>query len=518
MENENKEILEIKTEESSEADIATDTVTVKKRIGKAFYIYIAMSLILAGTIGYTGYYVYQVNTKYSHTFSEAISQDELDEVIELAEKEKELIEIEREINARDRELQSIIQQLGNLEDKQIETAQRYREINRIVNPSEQDKLEDILDLFERNMIIVDDAKILVLENLGFRVQAAFKQRSDTVKWRDDVIGSMFDNSMIAGGITGAFDSFEGGGSVGDVFGGIASGVIGGAPSFIQGEVMEALVPGIGGAIRGVGTIFNLVDLVKSLFSKDPPPALVNSMGSEQQIYADKLTAFIAAESVTYKDISNAAGYFYQMKSIANQLNAEADQISADIEAKSVYRKLKNMAAEYQANNKKIMLHLGYDESDLIDTEEVEDDSLINDLVYHLTEDEIEEEILRINRIGSGVSENWDNGYYTEVDLGNGNKAYFDDEVKIIHIFPDGRNSTYTREYYIEDGKLYFVHYYYHDSHRLYFKNDSLFRWRYSENVNDLNISINYDYDESQEYKAWESFALEEFYLYINQLN
>lgn len=86
-------------------------------------------------------------------------------------------------------------------------------------------------------------------------------------------------------------------------------------------------------------------------------------------------------------------------------------------------------------------------------------------------------------------------------------------VKCVIFKGDTNNSPYTRYYYYEGGKLIFAYLESDDSHRLYFKDDQMFRWRYASNTVEFSEADNHDNEDSAEFCKWESFALGEAYLY-----
>lgn len=77
-------------------------------------------------------------------------------------------------------------------------------------------------------------------------------------------------------------------------------------------------------------------------------------------------------------------------------------------------------------------------------------------------------------------------------------------------------SSYTRYYYYKDDKLIFAYIEGTDSHRLYFYNDRLFRWRYAKNAVKFSEADNHDNEDSPDFLKWQEFALDEAYQYTKK--
>ena len=99
--------------------------------------------------------------------------------------------------------------------------------------------------------------------------------------------------------------------------------------------------------------------------------------------------------------------------------------------------------------------------------------------------------------------NWANGKATNSHNG---------DIRMIEIQKNIDGISYIRRYNFSNGVLIFAHLEGADAHRLYFKNDKLFRWRYAESESKRDKAVNYDnIRDSEEYKNWENFSLEEAY-------
>lgn len=100
---------------------------------------------------------------------------------------------------------------------------------------------------------------------------------------------------------------------------------------------------------------------------------------------------------------------------------------------------------------------------------------------------------------------------SEVDINKDVIGYISDGVKAIYVKNGYDDYGYSRKYYYDNGKLIFAYFESNDAHRLYFKNDRLFRWRYSQNAADAQNAINHDSDNAEGYDTLEIFAIKEAY-------
>ena len=135
----------------------------------------------------------------------------------------------------------------------------------------------------------------------------------------------------------------------------------------------------------------------------------------------------------------------------------------------------------------------------------------NPIDYHSIS--VESEVLSIRETYNAIVSNKSAGYYRKENLRKGVDAYYDAEGNlacvIVYRGTDGigeYSKTYSRSYYFADGELFFAFYEGSDSHRLYFYEELLMRWRYTGNGAK---AVNHDFDFSEEYFLWEEFALNE---------
>lgn len=106
----------------------------------------------------------------------------------------------------------------------------------------------------------------------------------------------------------------------------------------------------------------------------------------------------------------------------------------------------------------------------------------------------------------------------EVDISKEVTGYISDGVNAIYVKKGYDNYEYSRKYYFDNGKLIFAYFESYDAHRLYFKNDRLFRWRYSQNAADSQNAVNHDLDNADGYDTLETFAINEAYMLLVKLS
>lgn len=132
----------------------------------------------------------------------------------------------------------------------------------------------------------------------------------------------------------------------------------------------------------------------------------------------------------------------------------------------------------------------------------------------LSNSEIEEEVLRIREVYNKIVSKKSKKKYDETSLADGVTTYSENgEIRLIAVKKGANYSEYIRYYYFEDKKLIFAYIEGSDSHRLYFKDDVLFRWRYASNAVKFSEAENHDNEDSADFRTWEVFALDEAYSY-----
>ena len=146
-----------------------------------------------------------------------------------------------------------------------------------------------------------------------------------------------------------------------------------------------------------------------------------------------------------------------------------------------------------------------------DTTEYED--IVSD--NQLTNDEIENEVLRIRAVYNDMVEKISNGTYVKTNLGNNVVEYSENgKVRSVVVGKGVNGISYTRYYYYENEKLMFAYLEGTDAHRLYFYNEKLFRWRYSRNAVKFSEADNHDNEDSPDFRKWQDFALDEAHQYV----
>jgi len=128
----------------------------------------------------------------------------------------------------------------------------------------------------------------------------------------------------------------------------------------------------------------------------------------------------------------------------------------------------------------------------------------------ITNEDIEDEVLRIRAVYNEIVQNRTNHIYLETELAEGVTGYLENgQVRCVIVRKGINDSQYTRYYYYEDGKLIFAYLEAEDSHRLYFKDEKIFRWRYASNSVIFSEADNHDNEDSAEFREWGAFALDE---------
>jgi hypothetical protein len=187
----------------------------KPRTKKAKKIIVSLGILsLLGVIAYVGIFTYQTIIKYNDVWNADITQSEVDE------KEKEIqlltqqiLDIENEqLQADmkiDNEIRSLEHQLTARESEYNESIKRHEDLNALIESS-QISIDDILDLYERNMVIIDEAKIAILNGLGHTIDSSyqFSQEEARKEWRNEIINELAGNSLVSSGIQGGLDAIS----------------------------------------------------------------------------------------------------------------------------------------------------------------------------------------------------------------------------------------------------------------------------------------------------------------------
>jgi hypothetical protein len=129
----------------------------------------------------------------------------------------------------------------------------------------------------------------------------------------------------------------------------------------------------------------------------------------------------------------------------------------------------------------------------------------------MSNSEIQDEVDRIRVIWEKDADAISNNTYNIIYVSSGITAYMDKgKVTRIAVEKGINDFDYLRIYEYENGNLIFAYIESLDSHRLYFKDGKLFRWRYTSNVIQEGEFIDHHYESnSKEYSQWQDFALNE---------
>ncbi len=129
-------------------------------------------------------------------------------------------------------------------------------------------------------------------------------------------------------------------------------------------------------------------------------------------------------------------------------------------------------------------------------------------------DDVEAEVSIIREEYNDIMGDISDGKLEASNIGSGVTSYsYNGDVKAVFVSKGIDNNEYSRKYYFDGGHLIFAYIEGKDANRLYFKNDRLFRWRYSPNALDPQDAINHDGDYADGYVELENYALNEGYHY-----
>lgn len=240
------------------------------------------------------------------------------------------------------------------------------------------------------------------------------------------------------------------------------------------------------------------------------------VGIGQNVDSSTLSYLSESTNGFYRNINSGVS----MESIYNEiyreqkelylLEYETDQKAEDLKERKIY-------VTYQDDNMDMRNVANFIPKELM--KEPEDyKELVNKST--ISNSEIENEILRIRAIWNADRKAMENKQYKVSKWANGKTAYSDNgQIKMIEIQKNIDGINYSRTYNYENGKLIFAYIESSDAHRLYFKNDNLFRWRYTVDANKRDNAINHDNQgDSEEFNKWGNFALDEGYKVYSEAN
>ncbi len=163
-------------------------------------------------------------------------------------------------------------------------------------------------------------------------------------------------------------------------------------------------------------------------------------------------------------------------------------------------------------------HISNEKLEAIEGSSSIEETIEEEYNINFAKEDVEEEILWIREKYNDIVANISEEKYEEYSLEEGVIAYCDDsELCAVVVSQNVNQNPYRRFYYYYDGKLIFAYYENDDAHRLYFHEEQLIRWRYSKDSTNAQDAVNYDLEQSQEYKSWESCVLDESNMYNEQI-
>lgn len=127
--------------------------------------------------------------------------------------------------------------------------------------------------------------------------------------------------------------------------------------------------------------------------------------------------------------------------------------------------------------------------------------------------DVEEEILKIRELFNEYGCLSLRSDFTKLE-GDG-ECYIDKDgsIKALVLKKGQGTSTkkddYSRYYYFKDGDLFFAYLEGNDSHRLYFKDGLMFRWRYCPNAQDSGNYVDHDLEGTDEFYYWQDYSYRE---------
>ncbi|HHX62108.1 MAG TPA: VWA domain-containing protein [Epulopiscium sp.] len=223
---------------------------------------------------------------------------------------------------------------------------------------------------------------------------------------------------------------------------------------------------------------------------------------------------------TLSHIANSTGGFYEnvssgisMETIYNEIYHQQKELyllEYQTDQTMEEAKERNLYITYKDESLAIRSIMSFVPKDLMKQPE-DYKNLINKSA--IDNKDIEAEILRIRAIWNADREAMQQKQYKVTEVGNGIKAFSkNNDIRMIEIQKNINGVSYARTYNFSSGKLIFAYIESNDAHRLYFKDDTLFRWRYTLDAKKRDQAVNYDnIGDSEEFNQWERFALEEGY-------
>lgn len=131
--------------------------------------------------------------------------------------------------------------------------------------------------------------------------------------------------------------------------------------------------------------------------------------------------------------------------------------------------------------------------------------------------DVEPQVLEIREKYNAIVENINDGTFEKKVADDGISVYSDGaSVKAVVVPKENNGNEYAEYFYFnEDEKLFFAYYESQDGNRFYFVDETLIRWRYSQDAADAQNAVDYDLErDNSDYKNWERRVLQEGYHYL----
>jgi len=132
--------------------------------------------------------------------------------------------------------------------------------------------------------------------------------------------------------------------------------------------------------------------------------------------------------------------------------------------------------------------------------------------------DIEAEVSHIRDINTAFVTQMNAGEYTVLPVRSGIAAYVEeDKILSIQVSAGTDGNSYARSYYYDElGRLYFAYYSGTDSHRCYFYEGQLFRWRYMQDASDAATAVNHDLENSAAFSEQQTLVQQDSDAFLSE--
>ncbi len=163
------------------------------------------------------------------------------------------------------------------------------------------------------------------------------------------------------------------------------------------------------------------------------------------------------------------------------------------------------------------VNLRKDESNDQTADREDNSNYDEDGVSDLSEINVEDEVSSIRDKYDSIMDGVLGSQYQTKSIDQGVTAYITGNlVKAIFVDKGYSGYEYSRRYYYDDDRLIFAYYEGNDAHRLYFKDNRLFRWRYASEATNAQDAVNHDMDDVDGYQQIEEYARNEGYSLLDK--